>query len=358
MCSRISNRLLSSPNSFCQILGAFIKPSALAKTGWLIVIGFGILLMLQAYWKLIDTPTELYYLGCITVLTIFIISTCITLTDVYSLLKKEEALTRCQITILFAIGLWIIGFLLIFDINQNKSYYLALLIIGSMLGWIYKDTLKGITAFVHLRINHLLKIGDWIQVPKYNVDGEIRRVTLTTVTIYNWDTTTSSLPTSVLLTDHFINVQRMAEGKTYGRQMIKTFSINNKFIHPISLKDAEDIRKRLVLGDGPHYLQDNEVREGVLNIQLFRLYIYHWLMSHPDVSHKPWVLARWMDPDEHGTPLQIYIYLKKYDLPEFEWSQSQIIEHIITSLDWFGLQLFQSRSEVRETSEEKKEGSV
>ena len=326
--------------------------------GWFFVIGLGVAYVIQNSLKWITMPPELYYIGSVTAITLLIISTCLTLSDVYSLLKKEEALTRCQITILFAIGLWIIGFLLIFDINQNKPYYLALLIIGSMLGWIYKDTLKGITAFVHLRINHLLKIGDWIQVPKYNVDGEVRRVTLTTVTVYNWDTTTSSLPTSVLHTDHFINVQRMAEGKTYGRQMIKTFYINNKFIHPLSNDEAENIQQRLVMNEGPHYLQVNEVREGVLNIQLFRLYTYHWLMNHPDVSHKPWVLARWMDPDEHGTPLQIYIYLKKYDLPEFEWSQSQIIEHIIASLDWFGLQLFQSRSEVRETSEEKKEGTI
>lgn len=82
--------------------------------------------------------------------------------------------------------------------------------------WIFQDTIKGVVAFVHLRLNHLLYIDDWIQVPKLNVDGEVKRITLTTVTLYNWDTTTSSIPTSVLHNDHFINLQRMTDGKTYG----------------------------------------------------------------------------------------------------------------------------------------------
>ena len=62
-------------------------------------------------------------------------------------------------------------------------------IAGSILAWIFQDKIKGAAAFIHLRLNHLLNIGDWIRVPKYNVDGEVTRVTLTTVTV-----STSELP--------------------------------------------------------------------------------------------------------------------------------------------------------------------
>lgn len=348
MIQNMYNRLLASKNLLCQIIGALLKPSVFSFIAWLLLLCMAIIGGIQYFGQLIDVSYKFYIFWGITIVAMLSISACITLTDVFSLLKKEVDVTRCQIFILLSVGLWIIGFLLIFDIRQDASYYLVLLVVGSMMGWIFKDTLRGVIAFIHLRLNHLLKIGDWIQVPKYGVDGEVRRVTLTTVTILNWDTTTSSLPIAILHTEHFVNVQRMADGKTYGRQMIKTFYINNKFIHALSAEEADGIRQKLVLGEEPHYLQNKEVQEGVLNIKLFRLYTYHWLMNHPDVSHKPWVLARWMDPDEHGTPLQIYIYLTKTNLPAYEWSQSQIIEHIIDSLDWFGLQLFQSRSEIRE----------
>ncbi|MBQ3369016.1 mechanosensitive ion channel [bacterium] len=338
---------MASKNMFCQILGALFKPSAISVIGWFLLLCLGVVACfqfagLQIFGNLIELPCKLYIFGGVTIAALLAISACSTLTDVFSLLKKEVELTRCQIAILVVIGLWIISFLLIFDIRQDTTYYLALLVLGSMVGWIFKDILRGVTAFVHLRINHLLNIGDWVQVPKYNVDGEVRRVTLTTVTILNWDTTTSSLPIAALHTEHFVNMQRMAEGKTYGRQMVKTFYINNKYIHSLSAQEADSLRKKLILNDAPHYLQECDIQEGALNIRLFRLYIYHWLMNHPDVSQKPWVLARWMDPGEHGTPLQIYIYLTKSNLSAYEWSQSQIIEHIISSLDLFGLELFQS----------------
>lgn len=350
MCRNLSNRLMASKNLFCQILGALLKPSVISAMAWLMFLFLVVVSCIHILGHLVEISDKFYVFWAVTIVSLLSISACSSLTDVFNLQKREVELTCCQIAILVIIGLWIISFLLIFDIKQDAPYYLALLILGSMIGWIFKDTLKGIVAFVHLRINHLLNIGDWIQVPKYDVDGEVRRVTLTTVTIFNWDTTTSSLPISVLHTEHFVNVQKMADGKTYGRQMIKTFYINNKFIHTLTAKEADNLRKKLVFGEDPHYLQESDVQEGVLNIKLFRLYTYHWLMSHPDVSQKPWVLARWMDPDEHGTPLQIYIYLTKSNLSAYEWSQSQIIEHIIGSLDWFGLQLFQSRSETKETT--------
>ena len=344
----MSNRLIASKNLFYQVLGALIKPTIMSVIGWLLLLCLSVVIGLQIFGNLIELSFKWYLFWMITIAALFSISACSSMADVFSLLKKEVELIHCQIAIFFVIGGWILGFLLIFDIRKDTNIYLALIILGSMIGWIFKDTLRGVTAFLHLRINHLLNIGDWIQVPKYNVDGEIRRVTLTTVTIFNWDTTTSSLPISVLHTEHFVNMQKMAEGKTYGRQMIKTFYINNKYIHQLSAQEIDNLRNKLILNDGPHYLQECEIQEGVLNIRLFRLYTYHWLMNHPDVSQKPWVLARWMDPDEHGIPLQIYVYLTKSNLSAYEWSQSQIIEHIIASLDWFGLQLFQSRSDVKE----------
>ena len=150
----------------------------------------------------------------LTLLTCFIVSVCNKLTDIFNLRKQETGITWCQITILFAVAQWIIGFILVFDIKKDSSYFLALGIIGTVLSVVFQDTLKGVVAFLHVRLNHLLSIDDWIQVPKYNIDGEVRRITLTTVSVQNWDTTLSSIPTSVLQADHFINLQKMAEGKT------------------------------------------------------------------------------------------------------------------------------------------------
>lgn len=281
-------------------------------------------------------------LFCLTILVAIYIIACHKLTKIFSLRKLETAITWCQISILVAIGVWIVGVLIIFKINKDDTYFVSFTLVGTVLAWIFQDTIKGIVAFIHLRVvNDLLHIGDWIGVPKYGVDGIVTHITLTSVTFYNWDTTTSSIPTSALHSDHFINYQRMMEGKTYGRRMYKTFLFDTGWFHPMSSDDIEQIKNNKYITE---YLPDEEIRPGGLNAHLFRLYLYHWLMSHPKISQQPRMIVRWLEQVESGMPLQVYAFLTDCTLPAFEWQQSQIIEHILVSLEWFGLQLYQSPS--------------
>lgn len=282
-----------------------------------------------------------FQLLALTLVLFLTISVCNKLTDIFILRKKESGITWCQITILIAVILWIIGFLLIFNIQKDSRYFLAIGIVGTMLGWVFQDTLKGVVAFLHVRLNHLLSIDDWIQVPKYNVDGEVKRITLTTVTVYNWDTTTSSIPTSVLHSDHFVNLQKMSDGKTYGRLMEKTFIIDTSRIRPLSKDEAERLKHKEEMR---HLVPEEEIKEGVLNAHLFRHYVYHWMMNNPHVSQLPRLVVRWMEQKETGLPLQVYAFILDTSVTAFEWQQSQIIEHIVESLDWFGLRLYQKPS--------------
>ena len=284
------------------------------------------------------------HLLLLTLVVWLVISVCRSLTNIFNLRKQENGITWCQIFILIAIGIWIIGFLLIFNISKDSRYFVVLGIVGSLLAFIFQDALKGAIAFIHLRMNNLLCIDDWIKVPKYNVDGEVKRVTLTTVTVYNWDTTTASFPTSALYSDHFINLQKMTDGKTYGRQMIGSFIIDTSWIHPLSAKEAEHLKQKMFSENKCEYLPEEEIKEGELNAKLFRLYLYHWLMSHPHVSQMPRLLVRWLSQVDNGMPLELYAFITEGGLAAFEWQRSQIIEHVMVSLEWFGLQLYQSPS--------------
>ena len=259
---------------------------------------------------------------------------CNRLTNKFILKREESKITICQIVILVAIGLWIIGAILIIDVQKDTALATALAVIGSVLMWIFQDRIKGAFAFIEFRRNKLLNIDDWIQVPKLGVDGEIKKVTLTTVTLYNWDTTTSTIPISALQSEHFINLQNMSDGKTYGRRMLAEFTIDTGWIHPF---DADEVKSFLSEDHNINaYLPEEEVKEGVLNAQLYRLYIYHWLMANDHVSQRPRLLVRWMEQKDSGMVLQVYAFLTDYDFSAFEWQKSQIVEHIIQSMKWFG----------------------
>lgn len=355
---RLSKKWLSSDSGFTQVLGAMIVKGRWGLT--LMVLVMIVLSLLSLFdWHnaaFLSASTFLasaygfissalrsswYWLVFLTLLMFLVIGVCNTMTNIYSLRKNETGITWCQILILIFVGIWLIGILCIIKVQKESGYFIIFGVLGTLMTWIFQDTIKGVVAFIHLRLNHLLHIDDWIQVPKLNVDGEVKRITLTTVTIYNWDTTTSSIPTSVLHNDHFINLQRMTDGKTYGRQMLKTFILDTGLFHPLTAEEIASLKQR---EEVKAYLLDEDIKVGELNAHLFRLYVFHWLMNHPYVSQEPRLVVRWLEQKETGLPLQIYGFIMEGGVLAYEWQQSQIIEHIIEALDWFGLQLYQRPS--------------
>lgn len=271
-----------------------------------------------------------------------VISACNALTDVFSLRREEKRITNCQIAILSAIGLWILIAVFILKVYDDQTSKIIFALIGVVLTWIFQDRVIGVVTFIHLRSHGLLKIDDWIKVPKLDVNGEIKKVTLTTITVSNWDTTTSTIPISALQSNPFTNLQKMQEGKTYGRRMLQQFTIDSGWIHPIDEKDVKFLKS----GKHPimNYLPEEEVNVGVLNIHLYRLYLYHWLMEDSHISQQPRLIVRWKEQKDSGMVLEVYTFITESNFSAFEWQQSRIMEHIIESMAWFGLRVYQSPS--------------
>ena len=353
--NKLSKKNLASERLWRQIFGALVQWQS--KLLWAFVlliapVSIGLALIIPPG----DWIHGLEFL-CLNLVILLTFKTCRRLIDVFNLRKEYTRVTWSYITILVGIGLWIIGFVLIFNIKDNPRVATAIGVVGTLLSWIFQDKIKGVVAFLHLRSHNLLKIGDWLMVDKLGVDGEVQQMTLTSVTVYNWDTTTSTIPISALQTEHFRNLQNMMEGRTYGRRMLKTFVLDTGWFRVLSREEIEKLKERIQSGKETSTASNDEIRdflsknlsldeinEGVTNAQLFRLYIYHWLMNHKHISQHPRLIVRWMDHKEGGMELQVYAFIVDSSLAAFEWEQSQIIEHIIKSLDWFGLRLYQSPS--------------
>ena len=279
-------KLISSHSTWAKVTGAVLKK------GWLLIP-----LAASVALTALNIPEGWQRVWGFVSLSLFaaiMISACNTLTDIFTLLRRESHITRCQIWILIAIGIWLVGAIVILDIQKDSKYGLVFGLVGSVLAWIFQDKIKGAAAFLHIRSHKLIKIGDWIQLPGKGVDGEVKKVTLTTVTLCNWDTTTSTIPISALQQDHFINLQNMAEGKTYGRQMVKNFILDTSCVRPLTEEEAA----RLRAGEAGRYIPASQIQAGVLNARLFREYVHHYLMA-PSVPPRP--LAG-PEGQRHGAP--------------------------------------------------------
>lgn len=93
--------------------------------------------------------------------------------------------------------LWFVGGIIVVSILINKSPVSLLAGLGAsaaILMLVFKDSIMGFVSGVQLSANDMLKVGDWIAMPKYGADGTVIEVSLNTVKVRNWDNTITTIP--------------------------------------------------------------------------------------------------------------------------------------------------------------------
>ena len=82
---------------------------------------------------------------------------------------------------------------------------------AAVLMLIFKDSILGFMAGIQVSFNDMVRLGDWISMPKFGADGVVTDIALTTVKIQNWDKTISTIPSYSLISDSFQNWRGMEE---------------------------------------------------------------------------------------------------------------------------------------------------
>src|SRR5690606_2670262 len=113
---------------------------------------------------------------------------------------------------LVRILLHILTLILVLSIILGKSPVYFLSAFGAMtaiLLLIFKDTILGLVASVQMSTNDMVRVGDWVEMPKFNADGDVIDMNLNTVKIQTWDKTITTIPTYYFITDSFKNWRGM-----------------------------------------------------------------------------------------------------------------------------------------------------
>jgi miniconductance mechanosensitive channel len=205
---------------------------------------------------------------------------------------------------------------------------------------VFQDPILNFIAGIQLAANKMVAIGDWIQVPEYGADGLVLEINLTAVKVQNWDMTITTLPTYSLVSKSFRNWRGMYE--SHGRRIKRAVYLDVRSIQPstpellASLAGIEQLSPYLN-GHQPDWLAETPAT----NLGLFRLYLTEYLKCHPQINPKMLIVARQLDPTEHGLPLEIIAFAANKDFVPFETIQANVMEHIFVMLPSFGLLPYQ-----------------
>ncbi|MFO7867711.1 MAG: mechanosensitive ion channel [Bacteroidales bacterium] len=261
---------------------------------------------------------------------------------------------------LVKIILYIITGIYIFSILLGKSPVYFLSAFGAMTAIIllvFKDTILGLVASVQIAANDMVKVGDWVEMPKFNANGDVIAINLNTVKVQNWDKTITTIPTYFFITDSFKNWRGMVQSG--GRRIMRALFINAHSIEFINPENREKYKKYTLISDYIDHRQQeiddfnskNNIDTSILingrrmtNVGLFRKYIESYLLQHPGVKNNMLIMIRQLETEDSGIPIQVYCFTNTTVWAEYEVIQADIFDHLFAAAGYFNLEIFQKPS--------------
>jgi len=298
----------------------------------------------------------------IIVLVIMIIRTFLNITRYYiKLIPKYSDKPIDSFFQVINILLWTFGIIVIisrlFDID-SKDLLTILGAISALIILIFRDTILGFVASVQVAINDMIRIGDWVTMDKFGVDGDVIEINLATVKVRNFDNTTTTIPTYSLISDSFQNWRGMidSDGRRIKRHiLLKASSI--RFLEESELVDLKkiqlisnyiDTRKAEI----DKFNSTNNIDKSIAingrnmtNLGLFRKYITQYLHHYPGLNKDLTMICRQLQSTAYGVPLEVYAFSSDKKFENYEYIMSDIFDHIIASVPFFGLEISEMHTE-------------
>lgn len=256
------------------------------------------------------------------------------------------------------IVVYVIAVLLMIATLIDRSPLILLSGLGAMaavLILVFQDTLLSLVAGIQISSTDMVRVGDWIEMPGLNADGDVIEIALHTVKVQNWDKTITTVPIRKLVTDPFKNWRGMQESG--GRRIKRALYLDQNSIRFLPPKELERLGAVGLLSD---YLENkrgelarwNETlgesakmpanTRRVTNIGTFRAYVQNYLSKHPGIHRGMTTMVRQLEPGPEGLPLEIYCFTNTVAWAEYEGIQADIFDHLLSILPEFDLRVFQN----------------
>lgn len=222
---------------------------------------------------------------------------------------------------------------------------------------VFKDSILGFVASVQLSANDMVHVGDWVSVPKYNADGTVQEINLTTIKVQNFDKTITTIPTYVFVADSFTNWRGMEQSA--GRRIKRSISIQissirfctQEMIHRFEkihlVKDYIAERQKQIHEFNLEHEVDTDVLVNgrkLTNIGIFQVYLENYLRNSPSINQDMTIMVRQLTAGPTGVPIEIYAFSKDKEWVNYEKIVADLFDHTMASAESFDLRIFENPS--------------
>jgi miniconductance mechanosensitive channel len=281
------------------------------------------------------------------------------LNDIYTE-TYEQARSRPIKGYLQVVGLalYIAVGVVVVSILANRSPVVFLSGLGALtavLLLVFRDTILSFVASLQIASNDMIRIGDWVEMPQANADGDVIDIALHTVKIQNWDKTISTIPTHRFITESFKNWRGMSQAG--GRRIKRAVALDMSSIRFLADEEIDRLSRYELLREymraKREQLRAFRERKGastddvipearrLTNVGTYRAYVFAYLKAHPMIHDEMTLLVRQLAPTSQGLPIELYCFSNDTAWANYEALQADIFDHLIAILPEFGLEPFQ-----------------
>lgn len=222
---------------------------------------------------------------------------------------------------------------------------------------IFRDTILSLVAGIQLTSNDLIRVGDWIEMPQFEADGDVVDIALNSVRVQNWDRTFTVIPTHKFLEHSFKNWRGMQESG--GRRIKRSFNIDMNTIRFLDAAEVAHFGKFVLLreyverkvAEIEEYNREHAADAGLIanarrmtNMGMLRAYVVNYLRQHPKIHQQMTFLVRQLEPTAEGLPLEIYVFTNDTAWVNYEAIQADVFDHVLAMVPEFGLGVYQAPS--------------
>lgn len=306
------------------------------------------------YMPTVKTILEIYFIVIIVKIVRSILYSVRDYLETTENFKDKPVQSYIQVVLIF---MYMVAFLVGFSIITGKSVIAFLTALGAasaVLILVFKDTILGFVASIQVATNDIVRIGDWIEMPKYGADGDVVEINLATVKVQNWDKTITTIPTYALISDSFKNWRGMQDAG--GRRIKRAIHIKISSIRHVSEEDMERLMQVQLIEEQlkekeqeiKQYNKEKGINKDVLingrhltNLGVFRMYAEAYVKNHPDMNHDMTMMVRHLEPTIHGLPVEIYAFASKTEWKVYECIMADVFDHLLASVRYFALEVFE-----------------
>ena len=228
----------------------------------------------------------------------------------------------------------------------------VIMVIVSIAAYLFREPLLGFSASLQLSMNHMLAIGDWIEMDRFGANGVVEDINVTSTKIRNWDNAIVNIPTYTLIQNPFNNWKSMQSREA--RRIQQPIYIDQTSIAFLSqeqksqkLAQIEELYETLTpeirenSGFEGARPADLETRDQITNLELFMAYATQIIAGHPQTRADYSIYMRQQDPTPEGLPLETFFFTRATDFVPYHAVQREIFSHLLAVLPQFGLRPYQ-----------------